>query len=201
MLRLGRWISILLTHGGGEPERNRRRPLDEDGASIGLQAGTQPARVFSDVERNAQREGMMRIWSLHPKYLDAKGLVALWRETLLALKVLQGGTRGYRNHPQLQRFREQPDPVCALAGYLREVRQEALARGYRFDPAKIPDAEAHPETIPVASGQVDYEWEHLLRKLAKRDPDRAVRHAAVTAPDVHPLFRVVPGPVAGWERP
>lgn len=32
----------------------------------------------------------MRLWTLHPKYLDTKGLVALWREALLAQKVLQG---------------------------------------------------------------------------------------------------------------
>lgn len=32
----------------------------------------------------------MRLWSLHPSYLDAVGLVALWREGLLARKVLQG---------------------------------------------------------------------------------------------------------------
>jgi len=25
----------------------------------------------------------MRLWTLHPKYLDARGLVALWREGLL----------------------------------------------------------------------------------------------------------------------
>jgi hypothetical protein len=31
----------------------------------------------------------MRIWSLHPKYLDSKGLVALWRESLLAKNVLR----------------------------------------------------------------------------------------------------------------
>lgn len=38
----------------------------------------------------------MRLWTLHPKYLDPKGLVALWRETLLAQRVLAGRTRGYR---------------------------------------------------------------------------------------------------------
>ena len=48
----------------------------------------------------------MRIWSLHPRYLDAKGLVAVWRETLLAKHVLEGKTKGYKNHPQLNRFRE-----------------------------------------------------------------------------------------------
>lgn len=43
----------------------------------------------------------MRLWSLHPQYLDAKGLVALWREGLLAQAVLAGQTRGYKRHPQL----------------------------------------------------------------------------------------------------
>ena len=79
----------------------------------------------------------MRLWTLHPRCLDAKGLVALWREALLAQKVLLGGTRGYRNHPQLARFREQPDPVAAIGAYLLAAWEEATARGYRFDGSKI----------------------------------------------------------------
>ncbi len=191
-------IDIVVSNTGEKPANRVRRQCS---MSRGRPQVVIRGAENRDETTNTQREGKMRIWSLHPKYLDAKGLVALWREALLALKVLQGGTRGYRNHPQLQRFREQLDPVRAVALYLREVRQEALARGYRFDAEKIPDVAAHPEPIPVASGQVEYEWEHLLRKLARRDPDRAVRHAAVMTPEVHPLFRIVPGPMAGWERP
>ena len=56
----------------------------------------------------------MRLWSIHPRSLDARGLVALWREGLLARKVLRGRTRGYRHHPQLQRFRDLRDPVAAI---------------------------------------------------------------------------------------
>ena len=63
----------------------------------------------------------MRIWSLHPQYLDARGLVALWREALLAQSVLRGATRGYRQHPQLVRFRRRPSPTGAIAEYLRAV--------------------------------------------------------------------------------
>ncbi|HKX52383.1 MAG TPA: pyrimidine dimer DNA glycosylase/endonuclease V [Nitrosospira sp.] len=37
----------------------------------------------------------MRLWTLHPRYLDTKGLVAAWREALLAQKVLSGLTSGY----------------------------------------------------------------------------------------------------------
>jgi hypothetical protein len=38
----------------------------------------------------------MRLWTLHPKCLDARGLVVPWREALLAQKVLRGETRGYK---------------------------------------------------------------------------------------------------------
>ncbi|MCX9084482.1 MAG: pyrimidine dimer DNA glycosylase/endonuclease V [Candidatus Methanoperedens sp.] len=57
----------------------------------------------------------MRLWSIHPKYLDGKGLVALWRESLLAQKVLNGETKTYRHHPQLRRLRAHPDPKGAIA--------------------------------------------------------------------------------------
>ena len=70
----------------------------------------------------------MRLWSLHPEYLDARGLVALWREALLARKVLSGGTRGYRSHPQLERFNALPDPVAAIDCYLRHIFEEAHLR-------------------------------------------------------------------------
>ena len=141
----------------------------------------------------------MRIWTVHPGYLDAKGLVALWRETLLALHVLQGRTVGYRNHPQLTRFRAQPDPVGALGSYLEAVHDEAARRGYRFDRSKLPEGRA-AALLDETEGQLRYEWEHLMRKLRVRDPERAERFAGVALPEPHPLFRIVPGPVAAWER-
>lgn len=141
----------------------------------------------------------MRIWTLHPRYLDPQGLVALWRETLLAQKVLRGLTQGYRAHPQLVRFRAQPDPVAAVAAYLRGVHAEAVRRGYAFDAAKIAPAGEAPR-MEATEGQLLYEWAHLRRKLAARAPDYLVRQEGVARPDPHPLFRVVPGPVAKWER-
>lgn len=141
----------------------------------------------------------MRLWSLHPQYLDRVGLIALWREALLAQKVLSGGTRGYRQHPQLQRFREHPRPLALIASYLRAVASEADNRGYHFDAAKIA---CHDEAAPseVSTGQLLFEWEHLLRKLEIRDPARARSHRAGPAPRAHPSFRVVEGRVADWER-
>lgn len=141
----------------------------------------------------------MRLWSLHPRYLDPQGLVALWRESLLANAVLKGVTKGYRHHPQLLRFREQPDPLAAINGYLRGIFVEAVERGYRFDEAKLcPVADVVP--IQVTEGQLAFEREHLLRKLAQRSPERATALMAVENPSPHPSFAVVPGPVERWER-
>ncbi len=141
----------------------------------------------------------MRLWSIHPKYLDAKGLVALWREGLLAQKVLQGATRGYKSHPQLARFRRARRPEAAIATYLCGVLREAAARGYRFDAAKIA-APRLRKPLPVTKGQARYELEHLRAKLAARDPARHAEVAAVRVPELHPSFAAVAGGVEAWER-
>jgi hypothetical protein len=137
----------------------------------------------------------MRLWSLHPRCLDPKGLVALWREALLARKVLAGRTRGYRHHPQLERFRARRDPVRAIDAYLTVVWREANARGYRFDATKF--IATRPCKIPVTSGQLEREWQHLRRKLVRRN--RAWLEQ-IAGPALHPCFRVVPGDVEPWER-
>ena len=127
----------------------------------------------------------MRLWTLHPCHLDARGLVALWREALLAQAVLRGQTRGYRHHPQLARFRAAPDPRAAIAAYLAGVLAEAGRRGYAFDAAKVP-ARQRARPIAETDGQLRYEWEHLRRKLEERDPARAAAMKAVTVPRPHP---------------
>jgi hypothetical protein len=141
----------------------------------------------------------MRLWSLHPKYLDAKGLVALWREGLLAQAVLRGRTKGYIRHPQLWRFREQSSPVGSIAEYLRAIRAEAARRGYRFAARKVSRCRAS-ERMTVSREQLLFEWRHLLGKLEKRDPERHAELVAVGRPRAHPFFRVVAGGVARWER-
>jgi hypothetical protein len=140
----------------------------------------------------------MRLWSIHPKYLDARGLVALWREGLLAQKVLQGQTRGYKHHPQLRRFAEAGHPLGAIACYLREVWAVGHQRGYRFDRKKIvgEDFDGH---IPVARGQLEYEFEHLLGKLKTRDPERYLQLKPLRRIEPHPLFAKVHGGVETWE--
>jgi hypothetical protein len=140
----------------------------------------------------------MRIWSLHPQHLDAKGLVALWRETLLAQKVLRGETKGYRHHPQLQRFHAHPEPLAAIADYLRAVQREAERRGYKFDASKI-GPQTTRRKITVTSGQVEYELAHLRNKLQVRDEVALARLQMFEQPMLHPLFRAVEGEVEAWE--
>ena len=142
----------------------------------------------------------MRLWSISPSYLDARGLVALWREALLAQKVLLGLTRGYRNHPQLARFRATPDPVLYIGTYLYYVAEEGRRRGYRFDLGKIVRYDTSVPRLPVTEGQLRYEFDHLLAKLRSRDPARyeSLRGASMIEP--HPLFYVVEGGVEPWER-
>ena len=141
----------------------------------------------------------MRLWSVHPKYLDTRGLVALWRESLLAQAVLRGRTKGYRHHPQLDRFRAQPSPIGAIADYLRSVHTEAEHRGYAFAGEKISAARA-TDVIAVTRGQMTHEWNHLMAKLAHRDPERRRRLSDIRRPQTHPSFRIVRGDVEAWER-
>ena len=141
----------------------------------------------------------MRLWTLHPKYLDPQGLVALWREALLARAVIRGLTRGYRHHPQLHRFRSHDAPRSAISSYLAVVRDEAQRRGYSFDGAKVGPARSSSRII-VTSGQMEHEWRHLMRKLEARNPATHRRWSGAKDPEPHPLFEVRGGPVEPWER-
>lgn len=142
----------------------------------------------------------MRVWSLHPQYLDPQGLVALWRETLLARAVLKGETKGYRQHPQLLRFQQHVDPIGAIEQYLQAVYAESVRRGYRFDPTKVRMEPLAVTQIPVTEGQLVYEWRHLLDKLSARSPAVYQRWAGLTMPQCHPLFFCVAGAIEPWEK-
>jgi len=142
----------------------------------------------------------MRLWSIHPKYLDPKGLVALWREALLAQKVLAGQTRGYTHHPQLIRFKENPHPEKIIALYLNAVCDEADQRGYQFDRKKINSRPRIGTQLTVTRGQIQFENDHLFRKLENRHPEFYEKLSKVKRIQPHPLFRIIPGERAFWER-
>ena len=156
----------------------------------------------------------MRLWSLHPSLLDRQGLVACWREALLAQAVLLGRTRGYTKHPQLERFRAHGNPTDAIGVYLAGLYDESLQRGYQFNPerislvaegADVAKVTGYTAKIAVTFGQLGFEWSHLRAKLYERSPDFLHNHAAtLEAPGqllpVHPLFTPVAGKIATWER-
>jgi hypothetical protein len=141
----------------------------------------------------------MRLWTIHPRYLDSRGLVAAWREGLLAQKVLSGQTRGYRHHPQLERFKSHPRPMEMIGGYLRPLYDEALVRGYRFDGTRVQEPQLCTG-VEETRGQLLFEWRHLLEKLAVRSPAVYRQWQGLARPDPHPLFTIVAGPKQEWER-
>ena len=141
----------------------------------------------------------MRIWTVHPKYLDRIGLVALWRETLLAKHVLEGRSKGYNNHPQLDRFKNTDKPVDSINQYLSIVYQDAVKRGYHFNKDKI-NWNFKPTKITVTTSQLKYEVSHLLKKLKIRDIQTYNKLKGYKKFDVHPMFKVVEGDIENWEK-
>lgn len=141
----------------------------------------------------------MRIWSIHPSYLDTKGLVALWRETLLAKAVLEGKTTGYKNHSQLIRFKALKNPLAAINCYLADIYKEATFRGYKFDSTKF-DANLKCDLVPVAQGQLEYEFIHLQNKLKLRDAAKFEANNNLISFKAHPIFTIVSGSVEHWEK-
>ena len=143
----------------------------------------------------------MRLWTIHPKYLDQKGLVAVWREGLLAKKVLEGKTKGYKNHPQLKRFLECDDPLIAINQYLAEICNEAEKRGYKFDKNKIEIvSNGMYSKIKVTKKQIQYEYEFLKIKIMKRDEKKYQKIKDVEEVDINDVFEVKEGEVEIWEK-
>jgi len=142
----------------------------------------------------------MRIWTIHPKYMDRKGLGALWRETLLAQKVVMGETRGWRSHPQLDRFKGHAEPLKAVGYYLVEVHRESRNRSYSYDISKILEPAEAMEPVSVTRGQLEYEFTVLNQRLGRRDPAKLEENLEAKTVEPHPLFRVVEGPPEPWEK-
>jgi len=145
----------------------------------------------------------MRLWTLHPRYLDSRGLVSLWREALLAQAALAGKAGSFGSHPQLARFRQARSAKDAIRSYLLAIHAESLRRGFRFTLERIDGSGEQGArdagVLVVTRGQLDYEWEQLRDRLRKRSPAALLKTSEPFCPDPHPLFQVVRGPVAAWE--
>jgi hypothetical protein len=99
----------------------------------------------------------------------------------------------------LQRFKAHAFSLAAIDVYLAAVHDESLARGYSFDRSKI-GALQKVDFIPTTSGQIMYEWQHLLEKLSNRNPALYEKRRNVEKPKCHPLFRVKAGGMETWEN-
>jgi Glu-tRNA(Gln) amidotransferase subunit E-like FAD-binding protein len=141
----------------------------------------------------------MRLWSIHPRYLDPAGLVALWREALLAQKVLKGKTKGFKNHPQLERFKNHSNPQKVIANYLVGIWKEARRRGYNFDKGKI-KAAARIKKMQVSRSQLKYEFDWLRDKLKKRNPQKYRELFSVERIESHLIFEIIEGEIEEWEK-
>ena len=143
----------------------------------------------------------MRLWTISFKYLDTKGLVALWREALLAKNVLAGLTKGYKNHSQLDRFYAHENAQAAINVYLAEIYAQACARGYKFDAAKVGEFdERNLAKISVARGQIEYEFAFLQKKLKTRDRVVYERNLSVKNIELASIFKEVEGGIEPWEK-
>jgi len=143
----------------------------------------------------------MRLWSIHPKYLDTKGLVACWREGLGAKAALEKHVQGYKNHPQLNRFKKTKNKISQINAYLYFILQEAQLRNYNFDASKINYGQTTLAIdMNVTSGQVNFEFNHLMSKLKTRDNNKFKRLSSVDKIETHPLFKIVPGEIESWEK-
>lgn len=157
------------------------------------------SRILSlDYSGDFHIQNTMRLWSLHPRHLDQKALVACWREGLLAYHVLRWLTKWYKNHPQLIRFKSTSDPIVSLEAYLHGICDEADARGYKFDRTKLGSAPSDMQKIPLTRGQLAYETEHLERKIRERAPKELSRIVWKVIP--HTIFNLIDGKVEDWER-
>ncbi len=144
----------------------------------------------------------MRIWSIHPKYLDGIGLIACFRESLLAQKVLEGKTKGYKNHPQLIRFKESSDSLLYIGAYLLEICVEAKKRGYNFDSNKILYfKEGYSfDKLTVTKKQIEYEFKHLLNKLSSRNPEKYKEIKDFSEIETNNIFVITEGEIEPWEK-
>jgi len=145
----------------------------------------------------------MRLWSLHPSYLDSEGLNGVWREGLLAQAVLLGKTTAWKNHSHLTRFKNHEQPISAIGFYLLKIHEEADNRGYKYNKSRILNSFENVNPINVTEGQLKYEFKLLLERLENRDPPRYKifdLNQREIIPRPHPLFLPIEGDVEPWEK-
>lgn len=132
----------------------------------------------------------MRLRSIHPKYLDTKWLLAVWREWLLAKHVLEWKTKWYKNHPQLIRFKIYENSIGWINNYLSHILLESKNRWYKFDWSKV-KFNKDQRIINVTKWQIAFEFKHLLKKLKSRTPIKYKEIKDIKEIETHPTFKII----------
>jgi hypothetical protein len=143
----------------------------------------------------------MRLWSIHPKYLDASRLNAQWREALLCKACLEDKTVGYLNHPQYLRVKNHPHPHDFINKFLYSIWEEGFNRGYKYDDTKFAIC-LDFEPMEVTEDQIEYEFEHLQKKLGEFDEQYVSNEQDFNEEGIllNDCFLLIPGPIMNFEK-
>lgn len=150
----------------------------------------------------------MRLWSLHPSYLDKQALQVCWADALQALeyyKQERAYMKGITNdlspyfYPCLDRFRMTGSPIAHITNYLHGLCDESERRNTPFGRAKLPEFTPGLR-LKVTDGQIAREEKLLLLQLNRRKQTQLWMDLFVAEyVQPHPLFEIVSGPVEPWE--
>ena len=141
---------------------------------------------------------LSRIWSLHPKYLDGIEIFFLWRNCIMAKKILDGTEKVNRKFPHLARFESSSNPIGAINIYLSEVYKIASTHGKNFKLDKFDDS-FKDISLNVTKGQMEYEVELFKKKLRNRSSDTNALIFKIKIIEPNPLFKVVEGNKEAWD--
>ena len=149
----------------------------------------------------------MRIWSIHPMYLDSKRLTAQWREALLCRAVLEGNTKGYKKHPQFLRVKNFHQPHYFINMFLYEIWNESKNRGYSFDKDKLMSDLSLKygcllDLMEVTEGQLEYEFKHLQNKLGEFNSKYIENNQMINEDGIlpNPCFMSIQGDIMDFEK-
>jgi hypothetical protein len=115
-----------------------------------------------------------------------------------------GKTKGWKNHPQLIRFKNHNAPIHAIGFYLFIIYNEGCKRGYSYNKSKMFKIVEKVSMINISKEQLAYEFEILKNRVRGRDHTKFLELLEFgkkeSYPKPHPLFHVIDGKVALWEK-
>lgn len=154
----------------------------------------------------------MRLWTIHPKYLDGKRLTSQWKEGIQMMHIWKeigenpepAKRLGYVSHPQVRRLSNLLVADSGLISlllhqHLTAVHEESVQRSYSFNKKLIDDLAPDCKNAPkvyVTMGQVAYEFALMATKNNEWSQKVAIDPYMLC----NPIFQVVSGSIESWEK-